>query len=78
MLGTIKRDLLIRGLDPLNVEVGPSGTFVEKTKPISDTTEEKVHKNALVHFSEPTQLIDIEANNADDKSAKVKRKPKSE
>jgi hypothetical protein len=79
MLGPIKRDLLIRGLDPNNVEIGPDGTFVEKTKPFGDTSEEKPVQNALVQLAEVTNDIDPEANTiAEEKSIKAKRKPKSE
>lgn len=75
MLGTIKRDLLVRGLDPKNVEIGSDGMFVEKTSEPVNTTDEKPHKNALVQLSETTQEIDIEPNA---KESKKKKAPKAE
>lgn len=70
MLGTIKRDLLLRGLDPNNLELDSNGMFVEKTKPEDNTTSEKQYKNAIVELPETNQDVD--------KSNKVKRKSKSE
>jgi hypothetical protein len=79
MLGPIKRDLLVRGLDANNVEIGPNGTFVEKTKPLGNTSEEKQVQNALVQLSEVTTNIDTETSDiVEEKSIKAKRKPKSE
>lgn len=51
---SIRQDLILKGLDPNNVEVGADGLFVSKTEPASNTTEEKPSKNVQVE-----QVLDI-------------------
>jgi hypothetical protein len=84
---SVRQDLIIKGLDPSNVEIGADGLFVAKLITESDTNKEKVVKNALVHLpalevasknlqEEPTQeeIPTVEQI----KLQKTKRKSKSE
>lgn len=56
---SIRQDLILKGLDPNNVEIGVDGLFISKMEPAPNTTIEEVSKNALVELKQVLETTPV-------------------